>query len=218
MNEVGGGNGRPMSFKKRLIYNTQYIHKPNLCTAFLNLITNTTMTVFFALYTFRNPDSPTCWAWNQSDAAIVNPIGIPGAIDVSRWFRMWFIAGMIISGACVLYTILTWAFVATRKRSLMRASNILWLLCLVCNLVWTICGTVARFKHVGRVCSGDYFDQDLYSEVPPFQWKSGHFIFVYLIILWVFWGILMPFLLCLVWFCCIPKPSYFEELDQKLQP
>ena len=165
--------------------------KPNGGLIFLNLLVNTIMGTFFGIYTWNNPDDSECYSWPESDAAVSNPIGIENAKDVTRQFHIWFMVGFIISAVSLVYSFLAIAFLATKKGVFLGTANSFFMLALLGNLGWTVCGTVFRFKHHGKVCSGDYFNSDLYSEVPPFQWKSGRFMIVYLIILWSFWGLLI---------------------------
>ena len=91
----------------------------------------------------------------------------------------------------LMYSFLAIAFIVTKKGMFLGTANSFFVLALLGNLGWTICGTVFRFKHHGKVCSGDYFNKELYSEVPPFQWKSGTFIFIYLLVLYAFWGLII---------------------------
>ena len=110
--------------------------------------------------------------------------------------------GFIISCVALMYSILSMLYLATDKVFFLGMSNTFMFLALIGNLGWTVCGTVFRYKHYGRVCSGDFFNQELYSEVPPFQWKSGRFIFVYLLILWLFW-IMFIISSIVSYFCCL---------------
>ena len=76
--------------------------------------------------------------------------------------------GFIISVVALMYSILASLFLATDKTFFLGMSNTFMFLALIGNLGWTVCGTVFRYKHYGRVCSGDFFNYELYSEVPPF--------------------------------------------------
>ena len=189
-----------------LFYNKQpipIIQSPSPCLIFLNLVVNTIMGTFFAIYTWNNPDKAECYSWLDSNAAIVNPIGIDNAKNVTQQFHVWFLFGFIISLCALMYSIFATIFLCCEKSFFLGLSNTFMFLALLGNLGWTVCGTVFRYKHYGRVCSGDFFNEELYSKVPPFQWKSGRFIFTYLLILWLFWimfflGSIILYLYCLL--------------------
>ena len=163
-----------------------------MCLVFLNLVINTIMASFMGIYTWNNPDRSECYSWRGSDAAIENPIGIDEPVwDVTRLFHYWFFWGFILSVLALSYSIFSIVFVCSKKLIFLRTANSCMALALLGNLGWTVCGTVFRYRHHGMVCSGDFFNDELYRRIPPFQWKSGQFIFVYLIILWGFWGFLL---------------------------
>ena len=97
----------------------------------------------------------------------------------------------------MMYSVFACLFFATKKKIILGVANSFFILALIGNAGWTIVGTVFRHKHPGKVCSGDYFNVELYKKVPPFQWKSGRLIYVFLVILWVFWSILI-----VIWSTC----------------
>lgn len=143
---------------------------------------------FFGVYAWNNPDGDfECYSWDDSYAAIANPVGIPESKDVSFRFAAWFIWGFALAIGGFLYSVVAITYMVTEKLFLLQIANSLLTLCLIGNLGWTVCGSVFRYKHYGKVCSGDYFDDELYGEVDPFLWKSGRFMFIYLLILWSFW-------------------------------
>ena len=164
------------------------ILKPNIGFVVLCFLVNAIMGPFFAVYAWNNPDGDfECFSWEDSYAAIKNPVGITEAKDVSFRFASWFVWGFALACTGVLYSIMAIAYIATDALILLQVANSLITLCLVGNLGWTVCGTVFRYKHYGKVCSGDYFDWELYGEVDPFLWKSGQFMYIYLLLLWAFW-------------------------------
>ena len=107
---------------------------------------------------------------------------------------MWFVWGTIISCLAILYSVFATLYLCTRNGYYLGTANSCFVIAMFGNLAWTICGSVFRYKHHGKVCSGDYFDTELYRRTPPFQWKSGRFIYVYLCILWMFWIVVFVFL------------------------
>ena len=152
---------------------------------------NLIMIIFFGIYAWNNPDHAECFSWHESNAAIENPIGIPNAKDVTSQFHHWFIFGFVIALISLMYSVFACLFIITKKKILLGVGNSFFILALLGNAGWTIVGTVFRHKHPGKVCSGDYFNVELYKKVPPFQWKSGRFIYVFLVILWIFWSVLI---------------------------
>ena len=48
---------------------------------------------------------------------------------------------------------------------------------------WLVLGCVWRWNHVGAVCAGDHVDTAAVGLLPPYQWKSGRFMKVYIILL-----------------------------------
>ena len=60
------------------------VQKPYRCPILLNFLINTVMGVFFGIYAWNNPDDSECYAWPDSKAAIVNPIGLPDSKNVTQ--------------------------------------------------------------------------------------------------------------------------------------
>ena len=58
------------------------------------------------------------------------------------------------------------------------------------GLAWMIAGMVLRWRHIGKVCAGDY-NTDQYKADELYMTKSGNFMQIYLIIS-----------LCLIGVCC----------------
>ena len=126
------------------------------------------MGTFMAIYAWNNPDESECYAWPESNAAIRNPVGLEGAIDVTRQFHRWFFFGFIISMVAIMYSVFATLYTITKTSFFLGTANSFFTMAMAGNLGWTICGTVFRYKHHGKVCSGDYFNEELYSRVPPF--------------------------------------------------
>ena len=50
------------------------------------------------------------------------------------------------------------------------------------TIAWFIAGIVFRWRHIGKVCSGDFaVSLGVQDGAEPYMWKSGMFIFVYYI-------------------------------------
>ena len=137
----------------------------------LCLIINTIMASFFGVYAWYSSDGKfECYAWDESYAAIENPVGIPQAKDVSYRFRAWFVWGFMVALIGIVYSIFAAIYKLKLKLRILQIANALLIVFLLGNLGWTVCGSVFRYKHYGKVCSGDYFDSELYGEVEPFLW------------------------------------------------
>ena len=144
------------------------VMKPNMFLVCLNLVLNTIMASFMGIYTWNNPDRSECYSWRDSSAAIENPIGIYRAKDVTKMFHLWFFWGFVLSVVAILYSVFSIVFVASRKLVFLRTANSCMFIALLGNLGWTVCGTVFRYRHFGMVCSGDFFNDELYRRIPPF--------------------------------------------------
>ena len=99
-----------------------------------------------------------------------------------------FLWGFLQSCTALLYSIFAAIYLAAKSKLVLITANIMIALVLLGSVGWCIAGSLYRFKHHGKVCSGDYFDNELYSEVAPFMWKSGRFLKVMLIGAWMLWG------------------------------
>ena len=49
------------------------------------------------------------------------------------------------------------------------------------SFIWLIVGIVLRFRHIGKVCAGDFAEENgvTYGN-SPYQWQSGKFMKVYI--------------------------------------
>ena len=93
------------------------------------------------------------------------------------------------------------------------------------SIVWTITGTIIRYSHNGRVCSGEYID----SYDPPEQntsWymqKSGKFMQVYLLISWISIIIFTIFVLfvftsvCIIFLCLGKENKERKEYEASIE-
>lgn len=62
----------------------KFFVKPSFSFIWFTLVLNVVVGAFFAIYAWNNPDSAECYAWPESNAAIVNPIGISNAKNVTQ--------------------------------------------------------------------------------------------------------------------------------------
>merc|ERR1712232_1179432 len=127
-----------------------------------------------------------------------------GYSDVSAQFNTWFKWGFILNIFIVVLAFLQYAWSFTDSEALQTAVG-----CFSCpvgcgGLAWFISGHVIRYRHIGDVCSGDYYADAIALDPSagtlgdaPYQWKSGKFINVYIIIVWS----IVAFGCCLM--CCL---------------
>ena len=148
---------------------------------------------FFYKYTFKNPDWSPCVA-NASTFPAYG--GGPEYTDVEYWFKVWFKWGFILNCVTILYSILAIIQLIVLNRwvaeIIAKLINVGAVLLCLSNIAWVITGTIFRWNHAGKVCSGDYVDQltiDTYGKYAPYQWSSGQFIRIYLIIVFCFLGL-----------------------------
>ena len=48
-------------------------------------------------------------------------------------------------------------------------------------MAWLITGMIFRWRHIGKVCSGDYYDDQIIP-LDIYMWKSGKFMQIYFIL------------------------------------
>ena len=61
------------------------------------------------------------------------------------------------------------------------------------STAYLIAWTIVRYREIGRICSGDYV-QDDESEATPYAWKSGY----------ILEAVVMLTCACLIIICCMP--------------
>ena len=114
-------------------------------TMLLNIVVGT----FFAIYAWNNPDSAECYAWPESNAAIINPIGISNAKNVTQQFHLLFVWGFSLSILGLVYSLLAFSYKATKSVPMLATANWCLLFSILGNAGLAITGTVFRYKHPG---------------------------------------------------------------------
>merc|ERR1712151_839767 len=122
---------------------------------------------------------------------------------------VWFKWGFILNVVSLIYGILAIVQLCMLNQVLAnilaKVVNVGAVLLTLFSFAWIICGAVFRWSHAGKVCSGDYVDDlslELYGKPAPYQWKSGKFMKVYLIIIFCFMGLALC-CLCGVFACAM---------------
>ena len=129
--------------------------------------------------------------------------------DVTYRFRVWFEWGFIYNCVAFLQICMSVVESAAEDRKIKEAiGKVIYvsrgILC-IASLCHTITGAIFRWSHSGKVCSGDYVPEEIFETLghfPPYQFSSGRFMKVYLILLLVIWGLsfccLCPFACCMI--------------------
>ena len=131
--------------------------------------------------------------------------------------RTWFFFGVLIYGTFAAIRVLMFAGALAKSVSVVTLAHILSMALFLISIFWTLDGTVVRFSHTGRVCSGDYLgdlnppETDTHLYLP----KSGAFMKYYLVVSWVLTAIFFVFFIfCCSITCCIIFSIGKEEVDK----
>ena len=121
--------------------------------------------------------------------------------DVTYRFKVWFEWGFIYN--CVTFLQVCTAFMESiiddqsTKEAISKLTSVSTVILGLASLCHTVTGAIFRWSHSGKVCSGDYLADELvetYGQFPPYQFKSGKFMKIYLVLLLTLWGLA---------FCCM---------------
>ena len=112
-------------------------------------------------------------------------------INVSKQFETWFWCGYLLNLALIAYSVFACLYELTRGEFWVSLANGVSMLPIFTgSVIWFGAGVYFRWRHVGRLCSGDFVrkaidDSDIslgrIGEV-PYQWKSGKFMHIYLLV------------------------------------
>ena len=128
----------------------------------LNIILNIAVTVLFLVFTISNVGDPkVCYisAENPNEATAFKPS--TEAIDWAKRFEYWFIAGIAISAMNgLIFTCSTVSKLRKDKKGHACFQGIgCFAFCLtVGHIIWIL---TLRFRHSGRVVSGDFLEGDI---------------------------------------------------------
>ena len=126
------------------------------------------------VYGFNNPDVAKhgyCYASNSDN--IGYGIEMNGGKNVSKEFETWFKFGFIINMAYLVVGLLQVVHYITELAFI----GAIWMcigIPMGCGTVaWFITGMVFRWRHIGQVCSGEYYTSDTALTPDVYMWKSG---------------------------------------------
>ena len=97
----------------------------------------------------------------------------------------WFTFAFIVMCASISYSLLGMIFLCTKSSGLGYCTQVIGLLSCTGNIALLIWGSIVRWQGPGRICSADYYDYQGPNKPEPYMWKSGKFMKVWLIILYV---------------------------------
>ena len=105
--------------------------------------------------------------------------------------------GFILNMCCIALAVVQMIQAVTKSDLLLKLFA-----CLGCpvgcgGLAWFIAGMVLRWRHVGKVCAGDYNTTELLAD-NLYMTKSGNFIQIYLIIMLCLMGAMCFSSCCLI--------------------
>jgi len=160
--------------------------EPNFYLPFFNLATGIIMVFFFGVYAFANPDRATCFAGTADQHATQFSETTP--TDVGSEFYIYFLMGFIVNLVGLLGAILVIAGILLKWSMLYALGHSINCLGMCMSFGLIITGTVFRFRHEGKVCSGVYYLESYPGTAAgdildsDFLFSSGRFIKIYLII------------------------------------
>ena len=107
---------------------------------------------------------------------------------------MW---GFIVNICGIVMALIQFVQVATKSALILKGCA-----CLGCpigcgGLAWFIAGMVLRWRHIGKVCAGDYNDDSTLAD-NLYMTKSGNFMNIFLIICLCLMGLTCCSICCIV--------------------
>ena len=183
--------------------------KPTKFNTGCTLVFNTIMLIFFSIYSFANPDQSQCFArcskgvhnlFNQDCMAFDKYH--ENYIDVKHEFRITFITGFVLSIVNLLYACVCIMYFIWERQTLLRTASCCVIISFILTVSWMVYASIVIFSKSGQECMQTYLP------------KSGSFIFIWLIIVYVCLGF------CLCVFCmlcsimtCKAKSNSSQEED-----
>merc|ERR1712187_958972 len=133
------------------------------------------------VYAFNNPDMAdnggyACYATDGDNFALASDIN--GGKNVTKQFETWFKFGFILNMCNLVIGLLQLVHFLAESEMI----GTCWMCLgtpLSCGaLAWFITGMVFRWRHIGKVCSGEYVENKdlLIGPLNPYLWNSGKFM------------------------------------------
>ena len=109
----------------------------------------------------------------------------------------FFTFAFIMMCASMAYSVFGAIAIAAKSTGLGSCAQVIALLACVGSIAAVIWGSIIRWGEPGRTCSGDFYEGE--GKPEPYLWKTGRFLKIYLIILYIGWGFIACCCLCM---CC----------------
>ena len=166
-----------------------------MCCACAFILPSFVLAYFMFSYGFNNPDVADTGL--ECYARYGDNIGYPFAPgkNVTSEFETWFKFGFVLNLLHMLYGVAIIIAISPSCELLGACSGLCNCLTSCGGLAWYITGIVFRWRHYGRVCSGEYWNKDS-GEPNVYMTETGGLMYYYYIVTWIVMG-----LSCLIW-CC----------------
>jgi len=166
----GGGSGELNSSDERQKKQQKII---TMVCAIFSLTIFVLLTIFFARYTFKNPDPSSCWVVRDVDSSArtragvlkkADDLGIDVTegypVDMGRVFGIWFAWGFWSNVVAILGAITTFVLTSKNAYAAKVVQAVTSLGYLVNWFVWLAIGTIWRFSKAGTTASGDKLERE----------------------------------------------------------
>ena len=179
-----------MSLNANTALQTVEINRGSLCCTVLITVT---IGSIFAFYAFGKPDTIGCYAYKlPGEVVSYEASPLPPSddeteyMDVGAEFHAFFLMGFLIMCSQLVYIFFGVLYLVRQRHPYKKAAQISILITGVCTFAWIIMGSVFRWRAAGQACSEDYL------------FKSGRFMKVYLILMYVVWPIFLCCGICAI--------------------
>ena len=173
--------------------------QPNWQGVIFGLISNIIWAVFFGIYAFNNPDKSTCWA--QEGSKTPSPVALNQMVNVTESMTNFFTFAFIVMCASMAYSVFGAIAIAAKSTGLGSCAQLIGLLSCTGGIAIVIWGSIIRWGEPGRTCAGDFYEGE--GKPEPYLWKTGKFMKIYLILLYIIWGLISCCCLCMcIGNCC----------------
>ena len=123
-------------------------------------------------------------AWDcLATATHPHPNPVNGDVDVSQEFALLLQSAFALAIMGILSSILAILVRAFKAHRFLWLISILDAIIILAAVVWLICGTVIRFSHTGRVCSGS--PEGVSNAAFPYSTSTGEFLKIFIISLFI---------------------------------
>ena len=177
--------------------------KPTKANVCCTLLINVVMLVFFAIYSFKNPDDSDCYVVRDYEfrEEFASPVEISGydEKDMSLRFKIIFICGFLLCLINLCYAFVALIYFMYEAKSMLNIASCLVGLSGALTLAWMIYASIVIFGEDAQLCE----------DLMP---KSTKFIYVWLILVYCFIGLLCC---CSCMFICIVSSNKKKQKNKQ---